>query len=232
MRLRARVRVSGKESQARLFLKIRRQTGETGFTEAMRNQPISSTEWSEHEIAGRIDEDAGEIIVGGRLYGAGVAWFDEFHLSVRDEGGEWETLPVENSGFEDSSTEEMLPGWRSVSPTETAFAITSEEPSPWGKAMRIEALGPHPAKGAFWPVGWSQEGKYVYLAQDRGSDLFEPLIYRIPADGGPVETYLDLELAEEVWWLEFSADGKFLIVETARHQSDIWIAEGFDPDSN
>ena len=90
----------------------------------------------------------------------------------------------------------------------------------------------HPAKGSFFPVGWSQEGNYVYLVQNWSVGRVEPLIYQIRADGGPVEKYLDLELTEELSWLEFAADGKFLVVETARELSDVWIAENFDPDVN
>lgn len=232
MRLGANVRVSGTESQAGLTLKVRLHNGETGFRETSKDHSISSLEWSELEIRGMVDEDASEIIVGGRLYGAGAAWFDEFHLSVRDEGGEWETLPVENPGFEEISASESPPGWRTLSPTETAFTITSEEPSTWGKALKIEALGTPPAGGGFTPVGWSQKGNYVYLVQDWLVGRVEPHIYRIRADGGPVEKYLDLELPEELSWLDFAADGKFLVVETARELSDVWIAEDFDPDLN
>jgi len=235
MRLKARVRVSGAESQARLFLKVRLRNGETGFLETRRNRPIASIEWSDHEIVGKIDQDASEIILGGRLHGAGAAWFDEFHLSLRDEEGEWETLPLENPGFEETSTSNSPPGWRTLSPTETTFTVTSEGPSPRGKALRIEALGWPPAKGAFEPVGWSRDGNYVFLVPVQANRLgvfYDPLIYRIPSDGGPLERYLDLELSEKLWWLDLSADGEFLIVETARHQSDVWIAEGFDSDLN
>jgi hypothetical protein len=64
------------------------------------------------------------------------------------------------------------------------------------------------------------------------STLHSWSIYRIPAGGGEVEEFLDLELAEQLWWLEFSADGEFLIVEPARHQSDVWIPESSDPHLN
>jgi len=231
MRLRARVRVSGENAQASLFLKVQLQNGETGFFEIMRDRPIGTSDWSDYEIEGIVDEAAAEIIFGGRLYGAGAAWFDDFDLKVGVEGGGSESLHLENPGFQEPSDAESPLGWRILAPTEASFTITGDGQAPSEKALRIEALGLPPAKGAFWPAGWSEDGKYVLVVPVQESvhgSLYDPLVYRINADGSPAEMFLDLELSEKLWWLDQSVDGKFMVVETVRHQSDVWIAENFD----
>ena len=141
IRLRARARVSGENAQARLFLKVQLQNGETGFFEIMRDRPIGTSDWSDYEIEGIVDEAAAEIIFGGRLYGAGAAWFDDFDLRVGVEGGGSESLHLENPGFQEPSDAESPLGWRLLAPTEASFTITGDSQAPSEKALRIEALG-------------------------------------------------------------------------------------------
>ncbi|MGB6991727.1 MAG: hypothetical protein WBG00_00700, partial [Thermoanaerobaculia bacterium] len=144
----------------------------------------------------------------------------------------WEDLPIDNAGFSEIAESGGPEGWQLLSSSAVSYSVSSEAPAPWGPALKIEASG-KPASGEFSPVGWSPDGKYVYLIRSSwGSASKETIVYRIPAEGGAVEPLIDLELGEELQWVSFAGDGRRLVASSVKEQSDVWIAENFDPDVN
>ncbi len=152
-------------------------------------------------------------------------WADEFRLSVQNANEEWEDLPIENAGFEEISESGAPVGWQTLSSSAVSYSVTSEAPAPWGAVLEVE-VGRQPAKGSFYPVGWSSDGRFVYLIEEGGPSI----VYRIPAEGGAVEPLIDLELGEKLQWASFAAEGRRLVAATLKTQSDVWIAQDFDPE--
>ncbi|HEY2289326.1 MAG TPA: S41 family peptidase [Thermoanaerobaculia bacterium] len=78
IRFRAAVRaeVSGRESQAALWLRVDREGGAMGFFDNMADRPIRSSEWKTYEITGDVAPDAKSIYLGLMLLGQGKAWID------------------------------------------------------------------------------------------------------------------------------------------------------------
>lgn len=95
----ARVETLGPGSQAQLWMRVDRNK-EMGFFDNMSDRPITSQDWTEAEIVGEVAADATRIVFGGFLQGSGRAWLDRFSLSVLEDSGEWQRIPVEDPGFE------------------------------------------------------------------------------------------------------------------------------------
>lgn len=80
---RAAVRGSDEpDIRAQLWLRVDRESGGTGFFDNMDDRPIVTPGWSEHEIAGRIDDDAEAIAFGVMLFGKGPVRMDDVSLEV------------------------------------------------------------------------------------------------------------------------------------------------------
>jgi hypothetical protein len=111
IRLRAAVRsiVEGPANSARLYLTVNGANNQLRFHDEMEDRPITDSQWGQYEIIGEVAEDALNIQFGAMLAGTGGAWFDDFELSVRDPGGEWQPVAITNPGFEDATDE--LFGW-------------------------------------------------------------------------------------------------------------------------
>lgn len=112
LRGRTRAEVAGAwRNRGHLWLAVVGEDGAVAFEDRMRDRPILSNEWRVREISGVVDEDGMEIGLGASLVGVGRLWVDDFELSVREPGGAWRSVPLDNAGFEDGSRTEPLPGW-------------------------------------------------------------------------------------------------------------------------
>lgn len=111
VRLQAAVRadVTGNGNQAQLWLRIDGPEGQQRFLDNMGDRPITASDWDVYQITGPVAEDAERVVFGGFLLGSGMAYFDDFQLSVREDADEaWTPVSIENAGFEDGET---LTGW-------------------------------------------------------------------------------------------------------------------------
>ena len=66
----------------------------------MQDRPIQSRDWQSYEIVGRVADDATRIVFGCFLYGMGQVWVDGFQLFTKREDGGWNTIQIQNAGFE------------------------------------------------------------------------------------------------------------------------------------
>ena len=69
-------------NQAQLWLRTDRQNGLTGFSDNMEKRAVTSGEWTECQIQGRIDLDATMISVGVLTLGKGSAWIDAIDFEI------------------------------------------------------------------------------------------------------------------------------------------------------
>jgi len=79
---------------------------------------------------------------------------------------------------------------------------------------------------ARFPIGWSADGKWVYLQPvDRGP------VQRVSAYGGPVEEFLDIPRKDLSWGrFDVSPDGTTFVSAGGTESHDVWLVENFDAD--
>jgi hypothetical protein len=77
-----RVEPAAPGNRAQMWLRVDRDNGETGFFDNMASRPVTSGEWKECEIQGRVDNDAGLINIGVMALGNGHAWIDGIDFEV------------------------------------------------------------------------------------------------------------------------------------------------------
>ncbi len=140
VRLRARVktRVKGSGNQGQLWLRVDREAGQRGFFDNMADRPITSKEWQEYEIRGRIDEDAVQVFFGCFLHGLGRVWVDDIQLSVKDGKDGWDTVSIHNPGFEEEGKAHNPIGW-SFTPSGYSIKVTDEHQFKGEKCLMIES---------------------------------------------------------------------------------------------
>lgn len=141
VQLRAAVRanVSGPGNQGQLWLRVDRAQRQMGYFDNMGDRPITSNEWSVHEIEGPVAKDAARIAFGAFLNGAGTMWVDGFELRVGSDEGGWEPVPLENPGFE-QVVEGVPAAWSIGSP---GYVYTPDEDAPHSGmlSLRVEKDG-------------------------------------------------------------------------------------------
>ena len=69
-------------NRAQLWLRTDRQNGPTGFSDNMEKRAVTSGEWTECQIQGRIDVDATMISFGVLAFGSGGAWIDGIGFEI------------------------------------------------------------------------------------------------------------------------------------------------------
>ncbi len=69
-------------NRAQMWLRVDRQNGEIGFFDNSQHRPVTSEEWKECEIKGRIDNDARTINIGVMAFGRGGAWIDGIEFEI------------------------------------------------------------------------------------------------------------------------------------------------------
>jgi hypothetical protein len=72
------------EDRGQLWLRVERPNRLTGFSDNMDDRPVRSTDWTQREIAGQIDEDAQFISFGVTSIGGGRVWIDDVSFEVID----------------------------------------------------------------------------------------------------------------------------------------------------
>jgi len=117
IRLRAAVRVDGKESQRRgyLWLRVDRPNNRAGSLVTTRDHPIRSDQWQKCEVDGPVAGDALFIVFGGVMENGERMAVDDFELLAKDQRGRWKPVVIQNPGFEEGEPEKPPVGWTALS---------------------------------------------------------------------------------------------------------------------
>jgi C-terminal processing protease CtpA/Prc len=142
IRLTARVRaeVEGEGNQGQLWLRVDRPNRQMGFIDNMNDRPITSAEWADYRIEGNVADDAVQIALGCFLSGNGKVWVDDMRLERQADTGEWVSVPLDNSGFEDADENNLPTGWMAAAQG-YRFAVVNEQAPEGGKCLLIEKTG-------------------------------------------------------------------------------------------
>jgi hypothetical protein len=175
VRLRAAIRaeVEGAGNQGQLWMRVDRASGERGFFSKMADRPVTSSDWSVHEITGTVAGDATAIYFGGLLGGDGMVWLDDFEVAVRGgpEDG-WTPVTIDNPGFEDGDGTDRPPGWaRGAEDASYEYDLVREAPHGGRQALRI---GRTPGAPETLFAGHAAAGEVVEKPLGRG------LVARVP----------------------------------------------------
>jgi Peptidase family S41 len=126
----ARTENATEKSNAAFWLRVDRADSKSmGFFDNMSDRPIRKSGWSQYTIEGPVAEDAVKIAFGAMVIGTDIqAGFDDMHLEVRNENRKWESVSIEDGGFETGK------GWlKSGSMPEMATYDLQESSPPEGK---------------------------------------------------------------------------------------------------
>lgn len=140
VRLRAdlRAEVTGPGNQAQLWLRVDREHGQMGFFDNMKDRPVTRPDWQTYEISGRVDDDAESLLVGGFLQGQGTAWFTNFRLDARHEGGAWRGVALHSPGFGGAANGAVPAGWGGGA-KDYGFVVVADDTREGVLALRVRS---------------------------------------------------------------------------------------------
>lgn len=94
-----------------LWARVDNKKGGNGFFDNMGDRSIKKNEWQYYVIEGHLNEQSDKLYVGGICFGNGKFYFDNFKLEIEREPGKYESVPLENPGFENKPGKNKIPGW-------------------------------------------------------------------------------------------------------------------------
>ena len=120
----ARLRVSSEKDSARLFLSVQLESGESGFSDTMRDRPVTTADWSDHQIVGTVDATAEQVTFGGIFDGTGAMWAGDIRLRVKGNDDKWEDLPIDNADFKEITESGGPEGWHLLSSSAVSYSVS------------------------------------------------------------------------------------------------------------
>ena len=159
-KLQAAVRVEpiDENAEAELWVRIDNADQSRGFFENMTDRPIRKKEWEVYSIEGVVDKLATALSFGGQYYHKGIFCFDDFHLTVQNKTGDWDEVPLAETGFE-SYPDVIDQTWHYMTkPSPYIPSLSSENVYKGRKSLRIDGRNATPVK----PYGSNDSaGRYV-----------------------------------------------------------------------
>ncbi len=157
-----------------------------GFFNNMDDSPITTTQWTDFEITGRVDADAKRLVVGGFLQGDGEFWLDNLTLTIKD-GGAGKTIYANNfnnykTGVTDTG---MLTNYPKSLYVLSIVADAREPGEKWVSIKSKEAAKTSTVKHTTLFKGYPAVGEYV--SKEIGSGL--KIVMPIALYGDEKQTY-------------------------------------------
>lgn len=209
MRFQASVKVEEEKwnDRAQLWIRADRKGGRRGFFDNMYDRPIRKKEWGSYHIEGTVDEDAERIVFGCLVFGEGKVWVDDFQLFA-EESGDWESVSINNFGFEQGQSGETPQGWN-VAADGFQCAVSTDDKTEGEKSLFIQIKTTVISNELF--THHPKAGEFVEKPLSSGLSCIIPLVLYSNEQGtlGKREGYsLDtLYKAWEEWnWYELTAD--------------------------
>ncbi|MGB0525062.1 MAG: hypothetical protein ACPGJS_18965, partial [Flammeovirgaceae bacterium] len=112
-RVSAYVKVEGNDQYTLAGVWARVDTAKTGssFFDNMDDRPIRSRRWRRYMVEGEMDDRADKVYFGGLCKYGGKFYFDKFEFQLQNKKGEFETIPIKNHDFEETVSNNTIPGW-------------------------------------------------------------------------------------------------------------------------
>lgn len=141
IKLRAFIRsnVSGSDNYGQLWIGIDTEKTQEKFFSKQNDPPVKIDEWQAYEINCQVPEDATRIVIGCILHGIGQIWVDDCKLSFRNDQNNWESIQINNPGFERMDDYARPTMWSADRPG-YAYYITDEVKTEGEKSLRIESF--------------------------------------------------------------------------------------------
>ena len=103
LRFRFDAKIEEGKSRLQGWWRVDRESKKRGLFENMGNRPITSKEWSQYELTGKVDDDASRLTIGVMFFGDGSALVDNVQLEQKNDEA-WQPIDVANADFEKGDT--------------------------------------------------------------------------------------------------------------------------------
>lgn len=91
-------------ANAAVWARVEQADGKNLLQKSTTTQDVRNGDWQTYTVQGPIDAKAERMFLGGSAAYNGNFYFDDFSLSVQNQNGEWNTIPVKDQGFESNSS--------------------------------------------------------------------------------------------------------------------------------
>lgn len=126
-----------KNAYGQLYMSERREKFQTGFTASSEKGVIRSSQWTYHEITGKLSDDPHRLFCRIRLKQRGQLWVDDIQFFVK-ENGEWKPVEFDNPGFEKDTPGQAPIEWYSDDRHHT-FTVTADTSAKGKKSLLIKS---------------------------------------------------------------------------------------------
>ena len=105
---------------------------------------------------------------------------------------------------------------------------------------RRESLVYPTVAGSTKPVGWSADGRSIYVIEAKNLNfrgltapapgpetITEARVVRVPVNGDPVKTVVKVPF-EEIGGVSMTPDGRRFVCAVYTSRSDVWVVDNFD----
>lgn len=170
-----RMETTSKASKAALWVRVDKKDGNRGFFNNNLYSINVTNQWKTYVTEGVIDNDADVLNIGAFAMNSGNYYFDDFKLEVKKGKEKWQTINLNNSGFEQNITNET--NWKSGIGNTRLFTV---------KNFSVDYSNNNPYKGKSCllitgknMIGSNETGKYIDV---NGVSLY----YEIYGEGEPL----------------------------------------------
>jgi pimeloyl-ACP methyl ester carboxylesterase len=178
--IRAAVKVItiNKNASAGIWARVYKTNKKLGFDKSLSQiKPISSDQWKEYSISGRIDKTADYMNFGINYIEQGIFYFDDFKLFIEDSVGKMQQIPLVNGDFEEDSLLAKHTWWYDRNKNQYNISLTTQEVYAGKQSCKVDgtilrstgAYGDNDATGKYATVNGI---KIYYEEYGKGQPLF------------------------------------------------------------
>lgn len=105
-----KVQAATDTSAAAVIVLVRKKDNSVGFHTNIQQYLKKNPDWETTNIEGMLDSNAKVIEIGGFCSNDGIFSFDDFQLKVETSSGNWESVSIDNGGFEKGKFDNWVTG--------------------------------------------------------------------------------------------------------------------------
>ncbi len=129
---------------AALWVRIDINNNEVGFFENEAGGNNLTDKWERYQIEGIVDENAKLLNFGALCQGNVKVYYDDFKVEIKNKNGEWKSLKINNSGFEEDVIANRIDRWSEGIDSfvvtiikDFSISYSTEKPYKGEKSLRI-----------------------------------------------------------------------------------------------